>query len=284
MESTLPLADVRVVTLALNLPGPACVRRLADLGASVIKIESPSGDPLRLYARDYHRELHEGIPIHHLDLKSDAGQAALSALLEEAQLLVTAQRPAALARLGLDFANIRRLWPHLSQVAIVGHAAPFEDRAGHDLTYLAEAGLLQPPALPATLMADLLGAERAVSAALCVLRAAQKSGQGEYSQVALADAATVLAAPARHGLTRPDGLLGGAHAGYRLYRTADGWLALAALEPHFLQRLVTTLNLPGADADSLAAAFIMRTGKHWQEWALREDIPLTVLPPAGAGA
>lgn len=284
MESTKPLADVRIVSLALNLPGPACVRRLADLGASVIKIEPPSGDPLRLYARDYHRELHEGIAIHHLDLKNDAGQTALSLLLEDAHLLVTAQRPAALGRLGLDFANIRRLWPHLSQVAIVGHAAPFENRAGHDLTYVAEAGLLQPPALPPTLMADLLGAERAVSAALSVLRAAERNGQGEYSQVALSDAATVLAAPARHGLTRPDGLLGGAHAGYRLYRTADGWLALAALEPHFLQRLVAALNLAGADADALAGIFIMRTGKHWQEWALREDIPLTVLPAPGTGA
>ncbi|MDX2218225.1 MAG: CoA transferase [Burkholderiales bacterium] len=284
MESTFshpPLADLSIVTLAPNLPGPVAVRRLADWGATVVKVESPEGDSLRAYARDYYRELHEGVDVRTLDLKSDAGQAALSTLLEDAALLVTAQRPAALKRLGLDFANIRRLWPHLSQLAIVGHAPPDEDFAGHDLTYIANAGLLQPPALPPTLMADLLGAERAVSETLLLLLRARESGRGEYSQVALTDAATVLAAPWRHGLTRPGGLLGGAHPGYRLYRTADGWLALAALEPHFLTRLVASLGIAEPDSAALARAFAAQPDAWWRDFALRYDVPLVVLP-AGA--
>lgn len=284
MESNLPLAEVRIVSLAPNLPGPACVRRLADWGAAVTKIEAPGGDPLRAYARDYYRELHDGLTVVTLDLKSDAGQAALSGLLEEATLLVTAQRPAALHRLGLDFANIRRLWPHLSQLAIVGHRPPHEDMAGHDLTYVAGEGLLQPPALPSTLMADLLGAERAVSEALLLLRRAAAQGRGEYSQVALEDAARVLAAPWRHGLTRPGGLLGGAHPGYRLYRSADGWLALAALEPHFFSGLATALGIDEPDVESLTRAFAARPGATWSEFALRHDLPLVVLPGSVSGA
>lgn len=284
MKSNPPLAGVRIVTLAPNLPGPVCVRRLADWGAAVIKVEPPEGDPLRAYARDYYRELHEGVDVRTLDLKSDAGQRELSALLEAATLLVTAQRPAALKRLGLDFANIRRLWPHLSQLAIVGHAPPDEDVAGHDLTYIAAAGLLTPPHMPPTLMADLLGAERAVSETLLLLRRAQESAQGEYSQVALADAATVLADPWRHGLTRPGGLLGGAHPGYRVYRTADGWLALAALEPHFLKRLVAALAIAEPDAHLLGAAFAAEPCAYWQAFALRHDVPLIVLAQHREGA
>jgi alpha-methylacyl-CoA racemase len=284
MESTAPLANIRIVSLAPNLPGPVCVRRLADWGATVVKVEPPEGDPLRAYARDYYRELHEGLDVRTLDLKSDAGQSEVSALLEEATLLVTAQRPAALKRLGLDFANIRRLWPHLSQLAIVGHAPPDEDLAGHDLTYLAAAGLLTPPHLPPTLMADLLGAERAVSETLLLIRRAEASGQGEYSQVALADAATALAGPWRHGLTRPGGLLGGAHAGYGCYRTADGWVALAALEPRFMARLAEALNLSEPDQASLAIAFGAHPDSHWRDFALRHDLPLTVLPARAASA
>lgn len=284
MESNPPLLDLRIVTLAPNLPGPVCVRRLADWGASVVKVESPDGDPLRAYARDYYRELHEGLEVQTIDLKSDAGQSELSLLLESATLLVTAQRPAALKRLGLDFANIRRLWPHLSQLAIVGNAPPDEDRPGHDLTYVADAGLILPPNLPPTLMSDLLGAERAVSEALLLLRRAELLGHGEYSQVALADAATVLAGPFRHGLTRPGGLLGGAHPGYRLYRSKDGWLALAALEPHFLSRVVTALDIAEPDVHALAAAFLQHPNLYWQEFAWRNDVPLVVLPSAGPGA
>lgn len=275
-----PLASLRIVSLAQNLPGPACVRRLADWGALVTKVESPEADPLRAYARDYYRALHEGIEVRTLDLKTDDGFSSLSALLENAHLLVTAQRPAALKRLGLDFANIRRLWPHLSQLAIVGYAPPDEDVPGHDLTYLAQEGLLQPPLLPPTLMADLLGAERAVSATLLLLKIAEQTGIGEYSQVALADAASVLAGPHRFGLTRPGGLLGGAHLGYQLYRTANGWLALAALEPRFLQSLTAALGIDEPTRDAIARSFSRQDDDYWRKFALQHDVPLVVLPAA----
>ena len=275
--AALPLTGTRIVSIALNLPGPAAVRRLVGFGASAVKVEPPEGDPLHIYAVDYYRELHEDITVHHLDLKSDAGQVQLSAALEEADLLVTSQRPAALERLGLSRANVRRLWPHLCHLAIVGHPAPNENRAGHDLTYLAEAGLIRAPLLPPTLMADLLGAERAVTGAFALLRTRELSGRGEYLQVALEDAARALSGPLRHGLTREGGILGGAHPGYKLYRTQDGWIALAALEPHFLARVVEALGVQEAGVAAFAECFVKRTRDEWRVWAEHHDIPLTVI-------
>lgn len=275
--AALPLTGVRIVTIALNLPGPVAVRRLAAFGASAVKVEPPEGDPLRIYAVDYYRELHEDITVHHLDLKSDAGQVQLSAALEEADLLVTSQRPAALERLGLSSANVRRLWPHLCQLSIVGHPAPNENRSGHDLTYLAEAGLVRAPLLPPTLMADLLGAERAVSAAFALLRTRDLSGRGAHMQVALEDAAQALSGPLRHGLTREGGILGGAHPGYKVYRVRDGWIALAALEPHFLARVVAALGVQEAGAAAFAERFAQRTREEWRSWAEEHDVPLTPL-------
>jgi alpha-methylacyl-CoA racemase len=253
------------------------LRRLVDFGATAIKIEPPDADPMKIYALDYYRELHEGIPVEHVDLKSDEGQTRLSLALENADLFLTSQRPSALERLGLSFANIRRLWPHLSQLAIVGHASPHENRPGHDLTYLAETGLLRAPLLPPTLMADLLGAERAVSATFALLRMRDRSGRGEYAQVALEEAAHVLSGPLRHGLTREGGLLGGAHPGYKLYRTQDGWIALAALETHFLARVVEALNVDEPGVRIFADRFVQRTSAEWLSWAEQHDIPLTVL-------
>ena len=148
---------MHVVTTALNIPGPVAAARLRDLGATVTKIEPPDGDPLALAAPDWYRELAARQEVVRLDLK----QQTLDELLGEADLLLTSQRTAALARLGLAWEAVHERHPQLSHVAIVGEG----ERAGHDLTYLAGRGLLDPPRLPRTVMADLLGAERAVSAA-----------------------------------------------------------------------------------------------------------------------
>jgi crotonobetainyl-CoA:carnitine CoA-transferase CaiB-like acyl-CoA transferase len=165
----------------------------------------------------------------------------------------------------------------LNHVAIVGHAAPRQNEAGHDLTYVAQRGLLRPPHLPPTLMADLAGAERAVSAALALLRLSGKSGSGHFAEVALEDAAHALDGPLRHGLTAAGGLLGGGFAGYNLYQTADGWIALAALEPHFLARVLEGLGLARADGAEFSAAFKGQSSAHWLAWARKSDIPLTAI-------
>jgi len=121
------LAGIRVVTTALNLPGPAACARLRDLGAVVTKIEPPSGDPMEAFNSSWYRRLHGGIEVRRLDLKQDAGREALAALLEATDILVTAQRASALARLGLDAPSLAQRFPRLCHVAITGHAPPRDE-------------------------------------------------------------------------------------------------------------------------------------------------------------
>ena len=172
-----PLRGVWVLTLAVNLPGPVAASRLATMGASVVKIEPLGGDPLARMNPDYYEGLNAGQEVVRLDLKDPKDRASLHGWLEETDLLLTASRPAALGRLGLSWPELHVCFPRLCHVAIVGHPPPDEDAPGHDLTYQASFGTFAPPELPRVLVADLAGAERAVSAALSLLLARER-GQG----------------------------------------------------------------------------------------------------------
>ena len=270
--------QIHIATIALNLPGPLAVARLAEFGARVTKIEPPGGDSFAQAAPEWYAALHHGAAVLRLDLKHPDGRAQLDEILTDTDLFVTSQRPAALRRLGLTWGTLHSRFPRLCQLAIVGHPAPHQDLPGHDLTYLAHTGLLSPPHLPRTLMADLHGGERAASTALSLLLTREQTGQAGYAEVALADAAEILALPLRHGLTGPDNRLGGGFAGYNLYETSAGWVALGALEPHFWQRFRDTLNL-GEDPNptTIRALFLTRTAHQWVAWADENDIPLVRL-------
>jgi crotonobetainyl-CoA:carnitine CoA-transferase CaiB-like acyl-CoA transferase len=269
------LEGITVVSLAVNVPGPVAAARLRQLGAAVVKIEPPDGDPLARACPTWYDALCQGQEVWRLDLKADAGRTELDTLLEGADLLLTAQRPAALARLGLAWPVLHARHPRLAQVAIGGYAAPHDEVPGHDLTYLAAVGLLTPPGLPRTLMVDLAGAERAVSAALGLLLARERGQQAGYAGVLLGTVAEALAEPLRHGLTAPGGILGGGLPGYGIYRAKEGWIAVAALERHFWRRLGEALGMDGdAGSDDLAAVFATRSADEWQCWAVEHDLPL----------
>ncbi len=272
-----PLRGLAVVSIALNLPGPVACARLREMGASVTKVEPPSGDPLEGFCPEWYARLCGGMEVKRLDLKSEAGVRDLDALLAAADLFVSAQRPAALARLGLDPASLAARHPRLCTLAITGHGAPDEEKAGHDLTYLAEQGLVAPPALPPTLFADMAGAERAVSTALALVHARDRDGRGAWATVPLADAAAFLARPLVEGLTRPGGLLGGGLAAYNLYEARDGWIAVAALEPHFARRLAEAFGLETLTRPALAARFADETVEHWERWARALDLPIVAV-------
>lgn len=272
-----PLHGMRALTTAVNVPGPVAASRLRDLGACVVKVEPPGGDPLCGFCPAWYDELCQGQDVTRLDLKDPDGRAAFDGLLAASDLLLTATRPAALAALGLAWSALHERFPRLSHVAMVGHRAPDADRPGHDLTYLAGLGLLTPPDLPRTLLADIAGAERAVSAIMALLLTRERSGEGGYTEVALADAAAPFAEPLRHGLTAPGGLLGGALPGYNLYEAAEGWIAVAALEPHFWERLQRALDLDQARYDDLAHVFGARSAADWEAWAAAHDLPITAV-------
>lgn len=271
------LEGVRLVTLAQNVPGPAAAARLWSFGASVVKVEPPGGDPLASSNPAWYRALTVGQEIAQLDLKSDAGRDRLDERLAEADVILTSSRPAALARLGLSPDELSARYSRLCRVAITGYPAPREDAPGHDLTYLADLGLLSPPEMPRTLLADLAGAERAVSATLALLLDRERGLGAGYAEVALAEAAAFFAQPLRYGITKPGAPLGGGFPGYGLYEARDGWVAVAALEAHFWKSLLLELELEEATREDLEEVFLQKPAEEWEQWATERDLPLVAL-------
>jgi alpha-methylacyl-CoA racemase len=268
------LSGTRVLSLAVNVPGPVAAARLHGMGAAVTRVEPPAGDPLALVSPEWYASLIAGQEVIMLDLKDPAGLAHLHERLHGSDLLLTATRPAALERLGLAWPTLHARHPRLCQVEIVGYPAPDENRAGHDLTYQAALGLVAPPGLPRTLVADLAAAERAVSAALGLLLARERGAGGGVARVALVDAARGFAEPLRHGLTAPGGVLGGGAPVYDLYPAAEGWVAVALLEPHFIGRFLQETGIDSLDPEALRALFRTRTAAEWETWAAERDLPL----------
>lgn len=245
------------------------------MGASVVKFEPPSGDPLALMSPDWYTELTSGIEVVRLDLKTSDGAAALAQRLSDADLLITSSRPASLARLALRWPDLRVRHPRLCWVAIVGHASPRQDLAGHDLTYQSAHGLVVPPVLPRTLVADLAGAKQVVIEALALLFGRERGDAAGYQEVALAEGARLFAEPLRRGLTAPDGVLGGHLPAYHLYPAREGWVAVAALEPRFRRALGEALGgVDTADRGALARAFAQRSAAEWHAWAEVHDLPI----------
>jgi alpha-methylacyl-CoA racemase len=250
---------------------------LRDIGADIIKVEPPSGDPLSRAAPSWYAALCEGIEVLRLDLKSGQGRGRLDELLARADLLVTSARPASLERLGLAWGALHNRHPGLCHVAIVGYAPPREDMAGHDVTYQAEAGLLTPPAMPRSLIGDLAGAQRAVIAALELLLARERTGESGRAQIALAESANLFAAPCRYGLTSPTGPLGGTDPAYNIYPTREGWVVLGALEPRFRVALARELGVDLADRAALARKLLERSALEWEQWAGPRDLPMVAV-------
>ncbi len=260
---------VTIVSIAQNVPGPVAVARLVAGGATAIKIEAPWGDPLEGISKSWYDKLHAGVRIERLDLKSAPGIKTLKDLLAPADVFIASHRPGALARLALDADSLSHDFPTLRHLNIVGDTANPEE-PGHDLTYQARAGLLQG-GMPLTLLADMVGAERAHAAVLALMQDAP----GSRRIVGLMDVLNDMAAPLRHGLTTPGGPLGGGNPAYAVYAAKEGMVAIGALEPHFRARLYEALGLTDGSDPSLA--LLTRTAAEWEEWAVERDIPLVAV-------
>lgn len=239
-----PLRGVRVLTLALNLPGPAAVMRLVNMGAQCTKVNPPSGDPMHHYTPDGYALLHKGMKSKTLDLKTPEGQATLHKLLPNIDVLLTSFRPSALTKLGLSWKALHKDYPALSLIEVVGAPGPLAEIPGHDLTYQAEVGLVNGMDLPPSLFADMGGALMASEAALKAVLTLKTTGKGSRHEVALSEAAAWLALPRKLRMTTPEGAVGGAHAGYRVYACKNGRVAVAALEPHFAASLCEAAGVP----------------------------------------
>jgi crotonobetainyl-CoA:carnitine CoA-transferase CaiB-like acyl-CoA transferase len=237
-----PLSDLLVVDLTRYLPGAYASRELRRLGARVVRIEPPEGDPLRDTAPAWHDALNAGKESVVCDLKSEGGLALARALLARADVVLEGFRPGVAARLGVGPDDAR---PDAVYCSITGFGldGPHVMRAGHDLNYLGWAGALADtaPGLPPVQIADL--AAGALGAVTQILAALVAGGRARIT-VSMTHRSHDLVAHRVHGDPRPRLLTGGV-ACYRIYETADGrHLTVSALEPKFWQRLCEVVGLP----------------------------------------
>ena len=281
-----PLRGIRILSLALNIPGPMAVVRLADMGARCTKIEPPAGDPMRHYKQQAYTDMHAKVKVLQADLRIESGQKLLERQLARTDVLLTSFRPSGLARLGLAWRPLHQRHPTLCQVAIVGAHGARAEEPGHDLTYMAENDQVTGLNLPPTLYADMGGSLMASEAVLQVVLQRQRSGKGVYNEVALASASAYLGLPRSWGLTLPTGAVGGAHAGYRMYPCKDGRVAVAALEPHFAAALCQVAGVADSSLksmfsptthDAVARCFASRTRAELDALGQSRDIPIHTL-------
>jgi alpha-methylacyl-CoA racemase len=288
-----PLAGLLVVDLTRYLPGPFASRELLRLGARVVRLEAPGGDPLRELAPAWHEALNRGKESVEIDLKAEAERGR--ALCAEADVVLESFRPGVVERLGLGPHDLPE---RIVYCSITGFG-PDDLRAGHDLNYQGWAGLLADtaPAMPPVQVADLAaGALGAVTRILAALLERQRTGRGARLTISLTDGVHELAAHRLGGEPVPRLLTGGL-ACYRIYATADSrFLTVAALEPRFFRRLCELLGRPelaerqyGADqeplADELAELIAAKPLATWLELFDGEDVsvgPVATLEEAAA--
>ena len=289
------LKGIRVLSLALNVPGPFALFRCKQMGASCVKLEPPgpagapdgtSGDPLALASASAYQQIHSGVRVIQADLKTEKGQRALHRELVKADVLITSFRPSALRKLGLNWPSLHAQYPALSMVKIVGAPKERAEEPGHDVTYLAENGLVTGLDLPATLYSDMGGALMTSEAVLQAQLMRSQKQAGVCLEVALSDAAAFLALPRSFGMTTRGSFLGGGHAGYRVYPCQDGRVAVAALEPHFAAALGREVGLKSSHVMAMfqpethaafATYFSTRTRGQLDQMSAERDIPLHTL-------
>ena len=278
-------AGILVVELARYLPGAYAGRELLRLGARVVRVESPDGDPMRRGAESWDRALRAGKESVVCDLRADAGLAR--AICARADIVLEGFRPGVAERLGIGPADLPAtvVYCSITGFGITGRHA---HRAGHDLNYLGWAGVLEETGgvVPPVQVADLAaGAQRAVSEVLAALVRRARTGEGSHVVVSMTHGSHDLVAHRLGGDTVPRLLTGGA-ACYRLHETSDGrWLTVAALEPGFFVRLCELIGRPDLahrqyDADQeavaaeLAAVFSTRPLADWLALGDGEDVCL----------
>ncbi|MFC3711541.1 CaiB/BaiF CoA transferase family protein [Sphingoaurantiacus capsulatus] len=303
------LSGFKVVDLTQFLPGPMLTLMMADQGAEVVKVEPPAGDPARTQGpfeagqSVWFRNLNRGKRAVTLDLKSDAGRAALWALIDDADVFVEGFRPGVMARLGFGYAAVAARNPGIvyASVTAFGQDGPLSDHPAHDMAVQALAGFLSvndatdgTPAVPGVAASDLAAGLTGLSAILMALIGRQASGRGDYIDVAMFDSllpwCAHVAGSAIMGGDAPKSAaqrsLGGAGF-YNIYRTADGQhVALGGREMKFVRTLLEALGRPDLIAlgeaeagdgqkplvDFLRATFATRSRAEWEAWFHDKDV------------
>ena len=286
------LRGLLVVDFTRYLPGPFASRELLRLGARVVRVETPDGDPLRSVAPGWDDALNAGKESVTWDLEQDPGLGP--ALARRADVVLEGFRPGVAERLGIGAADVPDTVVYCS---ITGFGAG-DTRAGHDLNYAGWAGLLADttPALPPIQIADLAGgALFAVIEILAALLERERTGRGRHVNVSMTHNAHRLAAHRLRG--EPERTLTGGLACYRTYETSDGrFLTITPVEPKFWRRLCELMERTDLIerhydaeqetlADELASVFRAKPLSEWLELFEGEDVmagPVATLAEAAA--
>ncbi|MFZ0133279.1 MAG: CaiB/BaiF CoA-transferase family protein [Desulfobacterales bacterium] len=251
------LCGLLVLDLSRLLPGPYCTMILADHGARVIAIEDRRFQEDEIFPATVNRNKEHMA----LNLKTDEGREIFYRLAAAADVIVEGFRPGVVRRLGVDYETIRKINPRIVYCALTGYgqSGRLRDRAGHDVTYLAHAGVLdlvgaadQPPSIPGVQIADIAGGLNAAVGILLALLARGQSDLGQYIDISLTDAAASLLSLQLHFLQtsgqpagRGDSRLSHRYACYNTYETLDGrYLAIGAVENRFWQKLCDHFGVP----------------------------------------
>ena len=317
MPGPAPLSGIKVLDLTKLAPGPFCTMILGDLGADVIKIEEP-GPPTGRRAQQAGAAGVEGPgggfggnPFNALNrnkksiginLKSGPGKEIYARMAQRADVVVEEYRPGVAARLGIDYKTLSARNPRLIYCAITGYGqdGPYRDLVGHDLNYIATAGVLsllgrpgQPPTIPHNLIADYAGGGmHGAIGVLAALMARNQTGRGQYVDISMMDGALALLTQSfatffASGAVpqRGETMLDGAIPNYNVYLTRDNkMITIGSLEPWFFANLCRALGREDliaheynpAKRDEIrqffTEAFKTKTRDEWFEILTRTDV------------
>ncbi|MBV8033223.1 MAG: CoA transferase [Betaproteobacteria bacterium] len=308
MQPWLPLRGVKVVDFSMFVPGPFCSAMLADLGAEVIKVEMPTGDPGRSYVPVQFATENRNKRSLALDLKKPGADKVVEKLVAEADIVLEGFRPGVAKRLQIHYEKVKTNNPRIIYCSISGYgqSGPWRERPGHDVNYVAAAGglsfpgqWLQPPARSSIPIADMAGGSFAAIAVLSALHERNVSGKGRYLDLSLFEAAFFWAAM-RHSLDPNVDPKAHIFPVNDVFECADGKrLTLGILEQHFWENF--TKVVPGleeerfsddrkrrSNGDALSALlrniFLRKTSGEWIALLDANDIPADLCVSPGEAA
>ncbi len=312
MPAWLPLAGVRVVDFSMFVPGPFCSAILADLGAEVIKVEPPRGDPGRGYVPVQFRTENRNKRSIGIDLKNSLSKKIIERLAQQSDIAIEGFRPGVAERLGIDADSLRKANAKIICCSISGYGqtGPWRERPGHDVNYVAAAGALafpgqwlKAPARSSLAIADMGGGAFAAIAILAALHERNQTGKGAQLDLSLFEAAFFWAAM-RHSLDPKVDPRAHLFPVNDVFETKDGKrLTLGILEEHFWKNFVKVAEILGFDLSSesfstdakrrangdvlstrLAEILKGKTSKEWLALCDEHDVPVDLCITPGEAA
>lgn len=297
-----PLDQIRVLDITYYLPGPFSTMRLAEMGADVVKIEPPEGDPaFSMSGGAIHRANNRGKVIVHLDLKTASGKEQLAERIKHSDVLLESFRPGVMERLGFGYEEVKAINPSIVYCSMTGYGSnsPLGNFGSHDLNYLALSGVLSQiqdskgkPVIPKTTLADYAGGFAVSESILAALVHRFRNGEGSKIEVSITDTMAkfqgtnleyLASGVSDHGIPEIDG----SYVAYNIYETKDGrFIALAALELKFWTNFCEFAKRPDWQAKQFELAGsevhqqidIFFASLSWEEWlniSLETDFCLT---------